>query len=84
MLILSIFQLNAEIAEFEELREKELPQVKEVNSKVEELNQTVAGLNKHQLNLRSSHKRLIEKVNEMDEKVQHWAYLFSLFTQNFL
>ncbi|KAL8520958.1 hypothetical protein ACS0TY_011488 [Phlomoides rotata] len=66
-----ISQLNSEIAEFEELREKELPQVKEINSKVEELSQTVAGLNKHQVNLKSSHKQLREQVKEIDEKISN-------------
>ncbi|KAK4401953.1 Kinetochore protein NUF2 [Sesamum angolense] len=64
-----ISQLNAEIAECEELREREVPLVQEVNSKVKELHQTVSGLNKHQMTLKTSIKQLKEKAKEMDEKI---------------
>ncbi|KAL0422286.1 UNVERIFIED_CONTAM: Kinetochore protein NUF2 [Sesamum latifolium] len=62
-------QLNAEIAECEELREREVPLVQEINSKVKELHQTVSGLNKHQMTLKTSIKQLKEKAKEMDEKI---------------
>ncbi|KAK4438293.1 Kinetochore protein NUF2 [Sesamum alatum] len=62
-------QLNAEIAECEELRESEVPLVQEVNSKVKELHQTVSGLNKHQMTLKTSIKQLKEKAKEMDDKI---------------
>ncbi|GFP99199.1 probable kinetochore protein nuf2 [Phtheirospermum japonicum] len=64
-----IEELNAEIAEFEESREKELPLVQEVNSKVKELHQTVSELNKHQMKLKTEIKQVKEKTKEMDDKI---------------
>lgn len=64
-------QLNAEISECEESRERELPLVQEVNSKVTELRQTISGLNNHQMSLKTSIKQLKEKTKEMDEKVSN-------------
>ncbi|KAI3445639.1 hypothetical protein Pfo_002304 [Paulownia fortunei] len=66
-----ISQLNTEISEFEESRERELPLVQEVNSKVKDLHQTVSGLNKHQMTLKTSIKQLKEKAKEMDEKISN-------------
>ncbi|KAH7575734.1 hypothetical protein JRO89_XS02G0205300 [Xanthoceras sorbifolium] len=43
-----ISKLNAEIAEYNEAREKELPLVQELDAKVKELRQTIQDLNKHQ------------------------------------
>ncbi|KAH7575743.1 hypothetical protein JRO89_XS02G0206700 [Xanthoceras sorbifolium] len=43
-----ISKLNAEIAEYNEARERELPLVQELDAKVKELRQTIQDLNKHQ------------------------------------
>ncbi|TXG53512.1 hypothetical protein EZV62_022681 [Acer yangbiense] len=43
-----ISKLNAEIAEYNEARERELPLVQEADAKVKELRQTIQDLNKHQ------------------------------------
>lgn len=72
--------MNAEIAELEELREKELPFVQEVSSKIKELHQTVDELNKHQVTLRTTIKQLKEKDKEADEKVWHIAWCVSLLS----
>lgn len=64
-----ISELNAEIAECEELRASELPHVQELNSKIKELHQTISNLNKHQMNLKTDIKQLKEKVKVMDEKI---------------
>ncbi|XP_057806152.1 kinetochore protein NUF2 homolog isoform X2 [Salvia miltiorrhiza] len=66
-----ILQLKAEIAELEELREKELPLVQEVSFKIKELHQTVDELNKHQATLRTTIKQLKEKGKETDEKISN-------------
>ncbi|KAL2477533.1 Kinetochore protein Nuf2 [Forsythia ovata] len=65
-----ISQLNAEIAECEESRERELPLVQEVNSKVTELRQTISGLNNHQMSLKTSIKQLKEKDQRNGREVQ--------------
>ncbi|XP_073145588.1 kinetochore protein NUF2 homolog [Henckelia pumila] len=66
-----ISQLNAEISECEESRQKELPLVQEVNSKVNELRQTVSSLNTHQRSLKASIKKLKDKAKESDEKISN-------------
>lgn len=66
-----IVELNAEIAEHEELREKELPLVQEVSLKIKELHQNVDELNKHQATLRAKIKQLKEKGKETDEKISN-------------
>lgn len=66
-----ILELNAEIAELEELREKELPLVQEVSYKIKELHQNVDELNKHQATLRTTIKQLKEKGKETDEKISN-------------
>ncbi|XP_031270354.1 kinetochore protein NUF2 homolog [Pistacia vera] len=63
-----IAQLNAEIATYNEARERELPVVQEVDAKVKELRQTIQDLNKHQMSLRTSIKKLKEKTGELEEK----------------
>lgn len=65
----STCQLNAEIAECEELRESELPSIEEKKSHNKELHQTVLGLNKHQMSLKTSLKQLKERCKEIDDKV---------------
>ncbi|KAI8532152.1 hypothetical protein RHMOL_Rhmol11G0191400 [Rhododendron molle] len=64
-----ISQLNAEIAEQNELREREMPLVQDVEAKVKELTQIIPGLNNHQMSLKASIKKMKEKVKEMDEKI---------------
>nr|KJB06141.1 hypothetical protein B456_001G2697001 [Gossypium raimondii] len=62
-------QLNAEIAGYSEARERELPLVQEVESKVKELREMIAGLNSNQMSLRTSFRNLKEKTGQMDEKI---------------
>ena len=63
-------QLNAEIEDYNEARERELPLVQDVDAKVKELRLTIAGLNNHQMALRASFCKLKEKTGEMDDKVR--------------
>ncbi|XP_021283498.1 probable kinetochore protein NUF2 [Herrania umbratica] len=64
-----ISQLNAEIAGYSEARERELPLVQEVDSKVKELHEMIAGLNSNQMSLRTSFRNLKDKTGQMDEKI---------------
>ncbi|OAY39088.1 kinetochore protein NUF2 homolog [Manihot esculenta] len=64
-----ISQLNAQISDYNEARERELPLVQEVDTSVKELHQTIAGLNNHQLSLRASFRKLKEKTGEIDEEI---------------
>lgn len=64
-----ISQLNLEMAEFNEAREKEMPFVQEVDAKVKELGQIIAGLNNQQMSMRTSFRKIKEKTGEMDEKI---------------
>ncbi|GFY88528.1 hypothetical protein Acr_06g0004680 [Actinidia rufa] len=63
-----ISQLNEDIAEHNESRERELPLVQDVEAKVKELHQTIAGLNNHQVSLKASIRKMKDKAKEMDEK----------------
>lgn len=65
-----MLQLNAEIAEYNEAREREIPFVQDIDAKVKELHQIIGGLNNQQMSLRASIRKLKEKVGEMDEKVR--------------
>lgn len=62
-------QLNTEIAGYNEARERELPLVQEVDSKVKELRQTIASLNNQQASLRVTLRKLKDNSVEVDEKV---------------
>lgn len=62
--------MNAEIAAYNEVRERELPLVQEVDAKVKELRQTIQDLNKHQVSLRTTLNKLKEKTGALDEKVK--------------
>ncbi|XP_057978048.1 kinetochore protein NUF2 homolog isoform X2 [Malania oleifera] len=64
-----ISQLNGEIADLNEAREKETPLVQEVEAKVKELRQIIPGLNNQQMSLRASIRKMKEKAQEMDEKI---------------
>ncbi|GLT61619.1 hypothetical protein SLA2020_343140 [Shorea laevis] len=65
-----ISQLIAVIAAYNEAREKELPLVQEVDTKVKELQQTIAGLNGRQMLLKASYNKLKDKTKEMEKKVR--------------
>ncbi|XP_022742358.1 probable kinetochore protein NUF2 isoform X2 [Durio zibethinus] len=64
-----ISQFNAEIAGYSDARERELPFVQEVNSKVKELCEMIAGLNGNQMSFRTSFRNLTEKTLQIDEKI---------------
>ncbi|OMP03207.1 Kinetochore protein Nuf2 [Corchorus olitorius] len=64
-----ISQLNAEIAGYNEARERELPLVQEVDSRVKELRKMIAGLNNNQMSLKTSFRNLKDKTGQMDEKI---------------
>ncbi|KAF8404187.1 hypothetical protein HHK36_009069 [Tetracentron sinense] len=64
-----ILQLNAEIADHKEAKEREQPFVQEVDAKVKELHQTIQGLNNHQMSLKASFRTMREKAKEIDEKI---------------
>ncbi|KAK2966655.1 hypothetical protein RJ640_002353, partial [Escallonia rubra] len=64
-----ISQLNAEIAEYNESREREMPLVQEVDARVKELRQAIPTLNNHQMSLKASIRKIKEKAKEMDEKI---------------
>ncbi|KAK4343291.1 hypothetical protein RND71_036385 [Anisodus tanguticus] len=66
-----ISQLNGEIEELNESREREMPLVQEIDSNVKELRQTISGLNNHQMSLKASIKKLKERAKEMDEKISN-------------
>ncbi|KAB1223090.1 putative kinetochore protein nuf2 [Morella rubra] len=78
-----ISQLDAEIEDYNEARERELPLVQDVDTKVKELRQTIAGLNNHQMALRASFRKLKEKTGEMDEKISNAEFvLVQSFQEN--
>ncbi|KAK9270186.1 hypothetical protein L1049_025762 [Liquidambar formosana] len=64
-----ILQLNAEIAEYNEAREREIPLVQEVDAKVKEMHQTISGLNNHQMSLKASFRTKREQAKELEEKI---------------
>nr|XP_011469400.1 PREDICTED: coiled-coil domain-containing protein 158-like isoform X2 [Fragaria vesca subsp. vesca] len=64
-----VSQWNAEITHYNETKEKELPLVEEVDSKVKELRQTISDLNLEQVKLRTSIRKLKEKTAEMDKEI---------------
>lgn len=63
-------QWNAEIAHYNEAREKKLPLVQEVDSKVKELCQAISDLNLDQVKMRTSIRKLKEKTTELDKEVR--------------
>ncbi|KAK9911620.1 hypothetical protein M0R45_035516 [Rubus argutus] len=62
-------QWNAEIAHYNEAREKELPLLQVVGSKVKELRQAISDLNLDQVKLRTSTRKLKEKTIEVDKEI---------------
>ncbi|KAL4570251.1 hypothetical protein LXL04_025902 [Taraxacum kok-saghyz] len=61
--------LNAEISEFNESREKELPLIQEVDIKIKELRQMISALNNQQMSLKAAFRKKKDAVKEMDEKI---------------
>ncbi|KAI7992511.1 hypothetical protein LOK49_LG12G00194 [Camellia lanceoleosa] len=70
-----ISELNSEIAEHNESREREMPLVQDVDSKVKELRQTIPGLNNHQMSLKASIRKMKEKAKEMDDKISNAEFV---------
>ncbi|CAH8322743.1 unnamed protein product [Eruca vesicaria subsp. sativa] len=64
-----IAQLNAEIAEFDEASERDLPFVQELETNIEELNQKISELNNQQLSLRATFNKMREESTLMDNKI---------------
>ncbi|XP_010473127.1 PREDICTED: probable kinetochore protein NUF2 [Camelina sativa] len=64
-----IAQLNAEIGEFDEAVERDLPFVQELEASIEELNQTILGLNNQQMSLRATFQQMREKSTQMDNEI---------------
>ncbi|KAL6957446.1 hypothetical protein U1Q18_046609, partial [Sarracenia purpurea var. burkii] len=64
-----ISQLNGEIAEHNESREREMPLIQDVDSNVKELRKTISGLNNHQMSLKASIRKMKDRAKEMDEKI---------------
>ena len=69
VLFILVMQLNAEIAEYNDARERELPLVQEVDCKVKELRQRIGDLNNHQMSQRATYRKLKEMGTEMDGEV---------------
>ncbi|KAK6916006.1 Kinetochore protein Nuf2, N-terminal [Dillenia turbinata] len=69
-----ISQLNAEIAEHNEAREREQPLVQEVEAKVKDLRQTIQGLNNQQMSLMATFRTKREKAKETDDKISEAEY----------
>lgn len=64
-----ILQLNADISEFNESREREMPLIQEVDTKIKELRQSISALNNHQMSLKSTFRKKKDAAKEMDEKI---------------
>lgn len=64
-------QLNAEIAEFDEACERDLPFVQELEANIEELSQKISGLNNQQASLLVTYKKMKDKRMQMDNKVRN-------------
>ncbi|KAF7847522.1 hypothetical protein BT93_L2880 [Corymbia citriodora subsp. variegata] len=62
-------QLNAEIAEYNEARDRELPLVQEVDAELKKLRQTISELNNHQMSLRTTYRKLKDMNIDMDAKI---------------
>ncbi|KAD2393033.1 hypothetical protein E3N88_40010 [Mikania micrantha] len=64
-----ISRANADISEFNESREREMPLIQEVETKIKELRQTISALNNHQMSLKATIRKKKEASREMDEKI---------------
>ncbi|KAM7251327.1 hypothetical protein ACFE04_023210 [Oxalis oulophora] len=68
-------QLNEEIDNYNEARERELPLVQEVDAKVKELRQAIDELNKLQGALRATFRELKEKILETDKEINEAEFV---------
>ncbi|XP_023643182.1 LOW QUALITY PROTEIN: kinetochore protein Nuf2 [Capsella rubella] len=66
-----VSQLNAEIGEFDEAVERDLPFVQELEANIQELNQKILGLNmtNEQMSLRATFQEMREKSTQMDNEI---------------
>ncbi|KAD2393025.1 hypothetical protein R6Q59_012706 [Mikania micrantha] len=64
-----ISRANADISEFNESREREMPLIQEVETKIKELRQAISALNNHQMSLKATIRKKKEASREMDEKI---------------
>ncbi|KAI7726660.1 hypothetical protein M8C21_024063 [Ambrosia artemisiifolia] len=65
----TIIKLNADISEFNESREMEMPLIQEVDAKIKELRQSISALNNHQVSLKAIIRKKKDASKEMDEKI---------------
>ncbi|KAI3712450.1 hypothetical protein L1987_71007 [Smallanthus sonchifolius] len=64
-----ILKANADISEFNESREREMPLIQEVETKIKELRQSISALNNHQSSLKATYRKKKDASKEMDEKI---------------
>ncbi|KAJ9538202.1 hypothetical protein OSB04_030935 [Centaurea solstitialis] len=64
-----ILKLNAEISEFKESRENEMPLIQELDTKIKDVDRSVSALSNHQLSLESTVEKKEDAAKEMDEKI---------------
>ncbi|CAL9237986.1 unnamed protein product [Arabidopsis halleri] len=65
----NVAQLNAEIGEFDEAVERDLPFVQELEANIEELNQKILALNNQQMSLRAILQKMRAKSTQMDKEI---------------
>ncbi|KAI7730084.1 hypothetical protein M8C21_022052 [Ambrosia artemisiifolia] len=64
-----IMKINADISDFNESREREMPLIQEVDARIKELRQSILALNNHQVSLKSTIRKKKDASKEMDEKI---------------
>ncbi|AEE33765.1 Kinetochore protein NUF2 [Arabidopsis thaliana] len=64
-----VAQLNAEIGEFDEAVERDLPFVQELEANIEQLNKKILELNNQQMSLRATFQKMREKSTQMDNEI---------------
>nr|GEX61438.1 probable kinetochore protein NUF2 [Tanacetum cinerariifolium] len=64
-----ISQLNDEISELNEAKEREMPFVQEIETKIKEMQQEIAALNNQQHSLKITIRKRREESTEMDQKI---------------
>ncbi|KAG9135465.1 hypothetical protein Leryth_007225 [Lithospermum erythrorhizon] len=62
-------QLLAAIEEMNQSTEREMPLVQEISTKVNQLRQTIQGLNNHQMSIKATMRKLKEKAQEIDKEI---------------
>ncbi|MED6185818.1 hypothetical protein PIB30_060757, partial [Stylosanthes scabra] len=70
-------QVKSEISNLNEAREREMAVVQEADAKVAELRNTIMFLNKNQMSLRTTLKKLKDKAEEMDSKISNAEFTLS-------